>query len=725
VYEGRAVKIEGNPDHPVNGGGIGPKGQSGLQLLYHPDRIRGPLRRDGPRGSGRWVRISWEEAVRETAVRLRDIRARGDARAVVVIDGEPRGVVPRLWDRFLRVYGSPNHVRHASATESGQALAMAFMQGIPEVPAYDWQHTEYVLGFGVPLFESWCQTIHMSRATGALRRGTPGRRVKFVHVSPRFSVTAAKADEWVPIEPATEGALALGIAHVLIRDGLHDSTFVRDHTFGFETWRDRQGHVHRGFRELVMADYRPDTVARITGVPAETIERLAREMSAHQPAIALGDGAASGATNGLGTAMAIHALNAVAGSIERRGGVLAQRPAIRPWDQPVPDATATAGLQAERIDGGGTSACPLGGGSIQAVPDAILSNRPYPAQALILYRSNPVFSKPEGARWVQAIQKVPFVVSCSPLPDESTFWADLILPDHTYLERWDVVEPSPSSGRPVISFRQPVVPPRHNTLATGDALIRIARAIGGSVAEAFPWPDARAAGTDLLRGLPLPAQDDEKGQARLHASGAWAGEQAFEQWNDAFATPSGKFEFYSQTIAARLAAMFPDAGQLRQHLVAVGVATPADDLCLPHWEPARHAGTEREYPFLLAPYRAINYAEGGVRHLPWLREMPAAGLLAWKEVVDVNPEDARQLDVGEGDLVSIESPAGRRRVCVRMNDGTRRGTLGLPLGHGPWPPGIEDAGTAGGHGLLTALSDPLAGISASEGTRVRIRKEDV
>lgn len=724
MYEGRAVKIEGNPDHPVNGGGIGPKGQSGLQLLYHPDRIRGPLRREGPRGSGRWVQISWDDAVREVAARLAGFRARGDARALVVVDGEPRGVVPRLWDRFLHAYGSPNHVRHASTTDSGQALAMAFMQGIPEVPAYDWQHTEYVLGFGVPLFESWCQTIHMSRATGALRRGTPGRRVKFVHVSPRFSVTAAKADEWVPIEPATEGALALGIAHALIRDGRYDKAFVQDHTFGFDAWRDKDGRAHRGFRDMVMGDYAPEKVARITGVAVETIERLAREMSAHPPAIALGDGASSGATNGLGTAMAIHALNALAGSVERRGGVLAPRPAVVPWDETTPDEMAVRGLQAERIDGGGTRRCPLGRGSIQAVPDAVLADRPYPVQALILYRSNPAFSKPEGAKWVRAIQKVPFVVSCSPLPDESTFWADLVLPDHTYLERWDVVEPAPSSGRPVISFRQPVVPPRHNTLATGDLLIRVAKAMGGSVAEAFPWQDARAAGTDLLRGVPLPAKEDEKAQAQLRASGAWAGEQVFERWDEAFATPSKKFEFYSQTAATRLAAVFPNRDALQEHLAAQGITTAADDLCLPHWEPAHYAGSEREFPFLLAPYRAINYAEGGVRHLPWLREMPAAGLLAWKETIDVNPEDARRLGVAEGDLVWVETPAGKRRVNVRVHGGTRRGTLGLPLGHGPWPPEMKDAGTAGGHGLLTALSDPLAGISASGGTRVRLRKED-
>jgi menaquinone reductase, molybdopterin-binding-like subunit len=713
VYEGRAVKIEGNVHHPVNHGGVGPKGQAGLQVLYHPDRIRGPLRRVGPRGAGRWTSISWETAIAEVAGELQRLRAAGQAHSLVVIDGEPRGVVPRLWERFLRAYGSPNHVTHGSTDDAGTELALTFMQGVSEMPAYDWQHTNYAIGFGVSLFESWCQTIHMARATAGMRRGTPGRRAKFVHVSPRFSVTAAKADEWVPIAPASYGALALGLAHVLIRDGLVDAEFIRDHTFGFENWRDSAGQEHRGFRDLVIADYPPDKVARITGVDVATIERLAREMSAHRPAIALGDGDAAGATNGLGTAMAIHALNALVGSIERRGGVLAHRPVLGSFSAFEGDEVARAGLQAERIDGAGTKDCPLGDGAIQNLPAAILSSRPYPINALVLYRSNPVFSKPEGTAWIDAIRKVPFVVSCSPLPDESTLWADFVLPDHTYLERAEIVEPAPSSGRPVIGLRQPVIAPRFNTMATADVVIRLARALP-PVATAFPWTDSAGATAALLKDTPVDSD--------MRENGGWWGDQQFEQWDTALATPSRRFEFYSQTIASRLSALFTAEGELESYLVSCGVATRGDDLCLPHWEPAHYAGDWREYPFLLAPYRAINYAEGGVRHLPWLRELPSAGLFAWNETIELNPDDARRLDVTEGDAIRIESPAGTRRMHVRVHAGTPRGVVGLPLGHGPWPPTTADAGTAGGHGLLAALSDPLAGVFARQGTRVRLTK---
>ncbi|MBI4564694.1 MAG: molybdopterin-dependent oxidoreductase [Planctomycetes bacterium] len=730
VVEGRAVKIEGHPDCPLNRGGVGPKGQSGLQLLYHPDRIRGPLRRDGARGSGSWKRVSWDDALGEIGRALRELRSQGESRGVVVLDGEPRGMMPQLWDRFLEAYGSPNHIDHHSATDGGKVLATAYMHGVPELPAYDWENTQYVLGFGASLFESWCQSIHFMRAAVHMRRGVPGRRAKFVQVSPRFSVTAARADEWVPIEPATYGALALGLAHVLIKEDLYDEAFVRDHTFGFEPWKDEEGKAHRGFRDLVLEDYPPDKVSPITGVPVETIVRLAQEMAAHRPAISLADGGAAAATNGLGTAMAIHALNALLGNLERPGGMIVQRAApLAPWKAVEADETARKNRQAPRIDGTGDGACPLGRGFIQGLPETVLSGNPYPVKALFLYRSNPVFSKPDGRRWAEAIQKIPLVVSFSPLPDESTFWADFILPESTYFERWEIVEPVPSVGHPVVTFRQPVVAPLYDTMAAGDALIRLANAVGSPVADAFPWESYRKALEERIKGFL--GKEGSTAATKMSAlikglqkdGGWWAPGYSFEKWETAFPTPSGKFEFYSREIAGRLAKAFPDAAALEKHLAGAGVATRGDDLCLPHWEPPRFSGSAGAYPFVLVVYRGINYAEGGVRHIPGLRELPGSGRLTWKERIELNPEDARHLGIDDGTPVRVESPAGVRVLYAQIFAGVRPGTVALPLGHGPWPP-EPTLQVAGGYGLLDNLSDPLGGILALQGTRVRILKEE-
>ncbi len=718
VVEGRAVKIEGNRDHPVNEGGLGPKGESGLQLLYHPDRIRQPLRRDGPRGSGKWKEIAWEEAIGAVAAQLRPVREKGSPQGLVVLDGEPRGMMPQLWGRFLDAWGSPNHVQHRATTDGGKVLAMLYMHGVAELPAYDWDKTRYVLGFGTSLLESWCQSMHLMRAAGNLHHDIPGRRVKFVQVSPTYSVTSAKADEWIPIEPGAYGALALGLANVLIRENLYDKAFVGAHTFGFEDWKDSRGVRHRGFRDLVLRDYPLEKVSEVTGIKEETIVRLAHEMAQNQPAVSLADGGAAAASNGLGTAMAIHALNALLGNLERPGGMLVQPKApLTAWKGFQPDALARAGRSAPRVDGAGGARCPLGTGRVQELPAAILAQDPYPVQALFLYRSNPVFAKPDGERWVHALEKVPLVVSFSPLPDESTLWADFVLPDHTYLERWEVVEPVPNAGFPILGLRQPVVPPLYGTMATGDVLIRLAKELGGPLAEAFPWETYRAAMEERLEGVFETHAGSTTGETlskfvrSLQKSGGWWEKGAkFEQWKTAFHTPSGKFEFYSQEIASRLARR-PGA-------------KVADEQCLPHWEPPQYAGEAKDFPFTLVPYRGVEYAEGGVRHLPWLRERPLIGRWSWKERIELNPEDASRLGLAEGDQARVETPAGRRVLTVITAHGVRPGTAVLPLGLGPWPADPSDR-RPGGWGLLVNHADPLAGIFALQGTRARIQKEAV
>ena len=272
----RAVKIEGNPNHPISRGTICPKGVAGIQALYDPDRIRGPLKRSGPRGSGRWEPIGWDEALATAAERLRDLRARGEAHSLVAIAGNVRGLMPALLERFLEAYGSPNYVTTAHGCETSRQL-MRLTQGLDEPIAYDLERTSYVLTFGAGLLEAGNSPVRQVRAFANLRQGTPGRRARIVHVDPRLSVSAAKADEWVPIRPGTDGALALGIAHVIVSEGLYDKAFVEERTFGFEDWRDGAGPMRLGFKSLVQAEYRPESVAAITGVPVATITRVARE----------------------------------------------------------------------------------------------------------------------------------------------------------------------------------------------------------------------------------------------------------------------------------------------------------------------------------------------------------------------------------------------------------------------------------------------------------------
>jgi len=321
-----------------------------------------------------------------------------------------------------------------------------------------------------------------------MRRGRPDRG-KLVAVHPRLSLTGVKADEWVPIRPGTYGALALGMANVIINSNLYDEAFVRDFTFGFEDFQDETGNTHQGFKNLVLERYPLDRAAAITGIPTETIARLAGEFATNRPAVAVMPTEPGGLSSGnsLYTAMAIHALNALVGAIDASGGVLVQRfPQPADWPDFTPDATAQTGLAQERVDAAGSMALPLALSAYQNVADRILANQPYPVNTLFLYNTNPVYDAPDGQRFAQALRQIPFVVSFASVLDESSAHANLILPASTFLELWgdDYLEGTGYAG---VSLRQPVVELVHDTRNPGDVLLNLAAMVGGSLAQALPW----------------------------------------------------------------------------------------------------------------------------------------------------------------------------------------------------------------------------------------------
>src|SRR3990170_3828307 len=490
VVNGRAVKIEGNPLHPINEGLLCPKGQGGLQFLYDPDRIKTPLRRAGERGSGQWEPITWEAAIAEVAAKLKEIRDRGEAHTMVFMSGRNRGQMGGFIDRFVAAYGSPNGVGHSSICEDGSPQAHYLTQGFKSYAGYDWVNTNYVVSFGGSFLEAWRPTTLLLRSYGHMRRGRPNR-FKLVHVDTRYSVTAAKADEWIAIRPGTDGALALAMAHVIIRDDLYDHEFVENRTHGFEEWS-----------KLVLDEYSPQWAEEETGVGAETIERVAREFATSKPAIAAGARGSSMQPYGVYTRTAIHALNALVGSIDVPGGVTVQKgPPLTQDPDAVQDDVAKAGVEQPRIDYAGTKRYPLAGKVYQNIPEFATGEGPYNANALLLYYTNPAFSTPDVARVRKALEQIPFIVDFTPFMSETAEYADLILPDDTYLERWhdDVIYPS--LGYPVIGLRQPVVERLYDTRHSGDALIQIAQAIGGSMGQSFPWPDFLAYLKFKVQGL--------------------------------------------------------------------------------------------------------------------------------------------------------------------------------------------------------------------------------
>jgi anaerobic selenocysteine-containing dehydrogenase len=715
----RAVKIQGNPLHPVNRGGLCPKGLAGLQEHYHPDRLRKPLRNTGSRDNPKWKEISWDEALGAIAERLRGLRENGEARSLVVLDGQRSGFLPRLLRRFTSAYGSPNYVVMPSGLDAVQA-AMRWQQGTTAPVAYDLANSRYVLSFGVNLLQGWGSPVAVMRAFSRWRDATAGRRAKLVQIEPRFSMTAARADEWVALRPGTEAALALGIAYVLISEGLYDSNFVRERSFGFEDWRDSQGNYHLGFKTLVTTDYRLNDVAGITGVPADTILRLAREAAQNRPVVALGDRQTSGLPGNPYAAMAVHSLNALLGSIDVPGGVLVQ--------QALPGAAAYESPMAGGIL---LDTAPFGAGATQ-LPQAILSRRPYPVQVVLLNQVNPVFSLLNGEAFQRALREVPLVVSFTSFTHDTSVLGDFVLPTPTGLEAWQDTGSPPTVANAMVSVSPPAVRAHQDVRHVGEVVLGLARSLGGPVAAALPFSNYEAYLRHEVDGL-FAAQSgavfgsslEETWNRLMERSGWWAptystAEELWEQvkqqggwweptysygeWSRVLRTPSGRFEFYSQALAARQQA---HGGRVD------------DRVCLPH-QPAVVEATSN-FPLLLLPVEELPLSGGEGAHLPYLQQIAGEHLFAhWDSWLEIHPETARQFGIHDGDNVWIESRRGRLQVRARFYEGARPGVVHLPLGYGRTAGSAWACRGANPLQIVEEQYDSLTGLPQTGGTYVKV-----
>ncbi|HSC70946.1 MAG TPA: molybdopterin-dependent oxidoreductase [Candidatus Methylomirabilis sp.] len=737
VLDGEVAGLSGNPLHPVNRGGLCPKAYGGLQLLNDPNRLRGPMVRDGERG--RFRPIGWDEALGLVTRRLSELRAQGLPHTVAILGGQYRGYRDTLWQRFAEAYGTPNYVRVRCLAPEKPALVHQLMQGVTVPLGYDLGEAQLILAFGTGLLESWLGPVHASQAFARLRRSADRPRGRFIQVDPRRSPTAVKADRWVPIVPGTDGILALGIANAMIREGLYDREFVDQHAFGFEDWTDAAGE-HLGFKNLVLKEYGLLTVSAATGVPVKTILETARDLGTTRPAVVIGERGPAFGPDDLHTRMALHSLNALAGNFGVRGGLLIQGDLPLTALPRVPsDGAARRGLDHPRLDGAGQGEYLLASDAPQALPERILAGTPYPINVLFLFATNPVANHPAKERFVEAMHRIPFSVSFSPFLDESSALADLILPDHTYLERWQDDQVTHLAGFSCFSLARPAATPLHQTRNTADVVLQLARALGGGVTASLAWEKFE----DLLyegarglyeaeRGYVVAAHTEESLRKILERQGYWTPE--FESYDDfwealgrrgawwdptslpvsrkaLFKTQTGKFEFYSlglKRIRENAVRRDPQRKAVAQ---ALGRWDPDDPAFLPAVAipPAREPG---EFPLRLNTYRLMSRPTGGGSNQPWLLEQPAVHVrAAWEGWVEIHPKTAVALEVKSGDWVWVESAKGRIRVKAKLYTGTLPDVVHMPLfgGEGPNP-----------NDLIANELDPYRGFGLLNTSRVRI-----
>ena len=722
VADGNLVKMEGSPMHPINLGALCPKGQAAPELLYNPDRIEGPLKRVGDRGAGQWEPITWDEAIKTVAGKLSSLREDGHPERAAMLYGETRGQKRPFLERFMAAVGSPNAVSHDSLNIEAAKLGTLFTQGIYDLPAYDLENSNYVLSFGASFLEAGRSPQRMVSGFSYLRRGRADRG-KVVVIDPRQGVTGAKADEWIPIIPGTDGALALAIANVIIRTGQFDSDFVHNYSFGFDDFTDDDGKQHKGFKNYVLENFDPRRVEQISGVPATTISRIAGEFAGNRPSIALVPGKGgllNGSLNGVAAAMAIHCLNALVGSIETPGGILTQRYlGCQEWPPMPSDPVAEDGRDKERVDGAGTL-FPIGRQAFQAVADRILDG--YPVEALFMYDANPVYEAPGGGRFTKAFEKIPFIVSFATFMDESASYADLVLPEPTFLERWED-DHMEAIGYPGIALRQPVVPPILDTMNTGDFLLGVAQEIGGPVAQAFPWQSYKELLQDRLRNVGVDWDT-------LTDLGLWLtpgyryARKGSERWIEEVvgadrrhAPRDGRFDFFSRELSCLL------AGSSNDELASKGATVSGDVLFLPHYEPVSYVGDEADYPFLLNVVTLMSLGPYSYNaNMPSLQEISGMTVReSWDSWVEMNPRAALEKRLENGQQVWVESPLGKVKTKLKFVEALRPDVVNLPHNQGHEEIGrfAKDRGV-NGLTIMNPASEPFSGLAAYTNTRVKV-----
>jgi anaerobic selenocysteine-containing dehydrogenase len=740
------VRILGNPLYPINKGGVCPKAEAGVEILFHPDRIHSPLKRSGERGENKWDVISWEEALNFITNRLRNLKDNSIPERFVLITRDNNELITDLCNNFMASFGSPNHLCLSDSKIS--SLPVSISQGLNTIPFYDIGNSNYILNFGSDLLDEGPSPIHSNQLYAELHIRKEMDKAKIVHISSYLSRTAANSSNWVPIKPGTMAALALGIAHVMIRDGSYDKKFIKNKSFGFSGWQDSMGKWHKGFTDVVIKDYYPEKVSEITGVSPEQIIEIARDFASANPALAMAGGQASSNTNSMYTLWAIYCLNALKGNLEKKGGVLFpnQFDSVSLSEVSTNEATQS-GSENRKIGTEKDIKFVNSVDSIEQLLNALVEGQPYPIDTIFMHDVNPLVESLNKDRFVRAIKDVPLIVSSTSFFNQSAIYSDLILPEPVFLERWEASRNVPSVGFLHLGIQQPVIKPLYNARHFGDVILNLKQKINGNIAEALFWDKYisyiksyaedifnSGRGTVILESMDLSwleflkkrgwqafdySNFEEFWLVLLKRGGWWDPLTLESKNNKIFNNNSGKFEFFARTIMEKIDSQINITElqkQASEDLSQYWKIDAREDLIyLPHLEKPRFIKDHPDYPYHLLPYQILsNYGSSFPSGL--LSEL--SGLYSreyWNSWVEINPNTADSLNIDEGEKVRVISPNGEIALKVKIVPTVMPESIMLPLCRSEFS--LDT--------LFCPDSDLMSNVQSMNSTKVRVEKMDM
>ncbi|OHD64717.1 MAG: hypothetical protein A2176_10465 [Spirochaetes bacterium RBG_13_51_14] len=724
VVNGKAVKIEPNPHNPNNfsnnsedffknhiaeGGLICPKGNAGIASLYDPDRVKRPMKRTntdkGKDVDPLWKEISWDEAYNEIASSLKKLRDAGESHKLIWFSEDHS--FTHIQGDFCELYGTPNYSNHSNLCDTARKASFLISMG-DERPLCDFINSQYILLFGWnPL--SAIKWSHLARLIPrAIERGA-----KLVVVDPYLSGTAAKAQEWVSIRPSTDGAMALAMGHVIIKNNLHDQAFIDEWCVGFEEYKN------------YVKDKTPKWAEKITSVPAKTIERLAVEFASIKPAVVDVWSGPGQHSNGVYGGWAISLLAALTGQIDKPGTIVIPGNKGNKHIHLHPDSAAEKGLKQPRIDGGkGKFPYFHKSGVYTEYVNRMLDGKgPYKPKIGVIVFQNMVMSLPGSKNAIEALKKLEFLVVVDTHMSETAMMADIVIPGTSYLERYDLN--THWVNWPVLGLRQPVVKPLFGQPAEYEFVCEIGRRIGikdhdgkdvflsgriskKPVEDKTKWYEEFLSG-ELIEGEPKISLDELK---KLPGA-VWISQKGtkYEKFREAlkpeklagtvvengiiyttmpdgkkdkrigffkngvptrgFLTPSGKVQFFAEK-------------HLKMKDASGKPLTPLPEYFPRDWRP------DNKYPLYLINWKEASHTHTRSQNNPYLIELKSENLLM------INARTAKRLGIDDGERIWVESPYGKVRARARLTEGIHPEVVGLQHGFGHWALGkiAKDRGTS-------------------------------
>jgi len=684
VKDGRLIKIEGNPNDPNSRGKVCARGHAGLNHLYHPERLLYPLKRVGERGAGKWKRISWDEALDEIAEKLSAIRQSGKLEEFAFHQGRQRS--KDALKRFLNAFGTSTQLSHRSLCSGNRRAANLTYLWESDWDLNDVENSKYILNFGSNAFEAHQGHVPFANR---IQNGRFNNGAKLVTFDVRLSNTAGASDEWFAPFPGTDGAIALAMSQAIIAAGLHDADFINQWTT--VTVDELRRHLEENT---------PEWAEKISGVPAADIRRIATEFAQAAPAATtMCNRGTSAHLNGYYNDRAVQMLNAVVGSVGKKGGWC-----WSPWGGLDPNFKTPA-----------MPPSPKTWSALEDPPEYPLANvwrrmrvgeiiylyllqGRSKLQAYMTYNLDAPLTWPEESLTKDVMcneSLIPFHVCINCFYNETAHYADIVLPWTTFLERWDLDARASYNLKPYVGLRTPMVEPLGESKDVRDFFPELARRIGGGMEKWYEYGSTEDYMREWAKNVPKNQETGFAGLDRLMDEGAWEdpGREAFyepfkyelgeeelqgSETDDesgivtnngrgigirsddgrvvrGFATPSRKFEIRSMFVSQigknkdcskliQLSGVTKTKNRPKQH---EGHDVEVDSM--PVWlQPEEHRDLADD-ELIMTSFKWNVHNHGRTMNLKWLAEIVHSNP-AW-----LNPKTAAANDLRDGDWIEVTS----------------------------------------------------------------------